>query len=175
MDQLIARFRSTPDDDVKFETVRELEDHLADPRAVAFLTEVVADPGEYDLARIEGMKILALWPPAPPALRAAAGRAIAAALREDDELIRQYAAMSLGPYVDDPGVFAALSTALLHDDDSDVRHNALSSFEEAGPSGRTVELLRRLDTGSLLGRSAARTVAEWARAATEDSRADQGW
>jgi hypothetical protein len=160
--RLIELFRSTPDDDVKVEAVTALDEHVADPQVIAFLTAVTADPGEYDLARIECMKILRLWPPPTPGARRDAGRAIAGALREDDELVRQYAAMSLGPYLDDPPVLEALTVALLHDDDLNVRHSALSAVAEAGPADHHADLLRRLANDSELGRAAARTLDRWA-------------
>jgi HEAT repeat protein len=160
--RLISLFRSTSDDDVKAEAVVALDEHVADPQVIAFLTAVTADPAEHDLARIECMKILRLWPPPTPDARRKAGRAIAAALREDDELVRQYAAMSLGPYLDDPPVFEALTVALLHDDDLNVRHNALAAVAEAGPADRHADLLRRLADDSELSRAAARTLDRWA-------------
>lgn len=157
----IELFRSASDDG-KVEAVAALDDHVADPQVIAFLTAVTADPGEYDLARIECMKILRLWPPPTPGARRDAGRAIAAALREDDELVRQYAAMSLGPYLADPLVFEALTVALLRDDDLDVRHNALAAVEEAGPADRPAELLRRLAGDAELGPAVARILDRWA-------------
>ncbi|WP_433359822.1 HEAT repeat domain-containing protein [Actinoplanes sp. CA-142083] len=160
--RLIELFRSTPDDDVKVEALEALDEHVADPQVIAFLTAVTADSDEYDLARIECMKILRLWPPPAPDARRDAGRALAAALREDDELLRQYAAMSLGPYLDDPLVFEALTVAVLHDDDLDVRHNALAAVAEAGPADRHADLLRRLAGDAGLGHAAARTLDRWA-------------
>ncbi|MBT8225836.1 MAG: hypothetical protein KJO75_10105, partial [Dactylosporangium sp.] len=83
----------------KVDVVVELEDHLDDPRVLAFFLSVVADPGEYDLARIECIKILRLWPPSTATDRQRAGQVIAAVLcADDDYLVRQYAAMALGPY-----------------------------------------------------------------------------
>ena len=158
----IELYRSTPDEDVKVEAVAALDEQTADPQVTAFLTAVAGNPGEYDLARIECMKILRLWPPPAPAARRDAGRAIAAALREDDELVRQYAAMSLGPYLDDPLVLEALTDTVLHDDDLDVRHSALAAIAEAGPADRHADLLRRLAGDPELGRAAGRTLERWA-------------
>jgi hypothetical protein len=160
--QLIELYRSTPDDDVKVEAVVALDEQAEDPQVTAFLTAVAGDPGEYDLARIECMKILRLWPPPTPAARRDAGRAIAAALREDDELVRQYAAMSLGPYLDDPPVLAALTDAVRHDDDLNVRHSALAAVAEAGPADPHADLLHSLAGDPELGRAATRTLQRWA-------------
>jgi len=114
--------------------VLDAEPHLPDPRVHAFLIGLAADPRGYDLARIECMKILRLSPPAGPAAWREAGRAVAAALAEDDRLVRQFAAMALGPYAQDDVVFAALAAAALHDEDLDVRYNApIKSSFERGP------------------------------------------
>ena len=141
--------------------VLDAEPHLPDPRVHAFLIGLAADPRGYDLARIECMKILRLSPPAGPAAWREAGRAVAAALAEDDRLVRQFAAMALGPYAQDDVVFAALAAAALHDEDMDVRYNALDAIEEAGPSDRTAGLLRRLTDDPEVGNAAARVLHAW--------------
>ena len=141
--------------------VLDAEPHLPDPRVHAFLIGLAADPRGYDLARIECMKILRLSPPAGPAAWREAGRAVAAALTEDDRLVRQFAAMTLGPYAQDDVVFAALAAAALHDEDLDVRYNALDAIEEAGPSDRNAGLLRRLTDDPEVGNAAARVLHAW--------------
>lgn len=103
-----------------------LEEYLGDPRVVPFLVALVADPDAYDLARIEAMTVLRLWPPADPA---AAGRALAAALRDDeDEVVRQHAAMALESYAGDAEVRAVLAAAAEGDDDENVRFNARAAL-----------------------------------------------
>jgi len=164
--ELVARFEATPGGedggDAKVEIVLELEDHLTDPRALDLFATVIADPAEYDLARIECVKILHLRPPAGAEDRQRIGRIIAAVLDpEDDYLVRQYAAMSLGPYAQDPVVFDAIATAVTGDDDVDVRHNALESVLEAGPDDRTRALLQQLTDDPELGKAATRTLREW--------------
>jgi len=164
--ELVARFEATLDGedggDAKVEIVLELEDHLTDPRALDLFATVIADPAEYDLARIECVKILRLRPPAGAEDRRRIGRIIAAVLDpEDDYLVRQYAAMSLGPYAQDPVVFDAIATAVTGDDDVDVRHNALESVLEAGPDDRTRALLQQLTDDPELGKAATRTLREW--------------
>jgi HEAT repeat protein len=171
VDRLIELFRSTSsatdiDGSGKVRAVVALEDHLPDPRALTFLVAMVADPFEYDLARIEGMQILRLHAPDAAPARRQAGLAIAAALTSDDELVRQYAAMSLGPYADDDQVFRALAAAALNDEDIDVRYNALAAVEEAGPTARNADLLRRLAADPELGTAAARTLEHWIRQAS---------
>ncbi|WP_030741462.1 hypothetical protein [Streptomyces griseus] len=129
-DRLIAGFRALPaGSDRKREIITELD---ANTEALPFLVSVVADPREYDLARVESATVLRLWPPADPGLRHEAGRALLTALRDPEEdLVRQYAAMSLAPYTDDPVVATVLDTTARADEDPLVRDSARFSIEEA--------------------------------------------
>ncbi|WP_327310919.1 hypothetical protein [Streptomyces sp. NBC_01243] len=130
--RLIEEFRALPaDSDRKREIIAELDDNAA---AQPFLVSVVADAGEYDLARTEAATVLRLWPPADPGLRHRAGRALLAALNDPEEdLVRQYAAMALGPYAsDDPAVAEALIAAGGPEEDPLVQACARSALEEAG-------------------------------------------
>jgi HEAT repeat protein len=127
--RLIEEFHALPaTSDRRREIVAQLD---GDADAVPFLVAVVADPGEYDLARIEASTLLRLWPPSDPAGRRAAERALLAALHDPEEdLVRQYAAMALGPYADDPAVHEALTTAAGTDDDLLVRAAARGALTE---------------------------------------------
>ncbi|SCE58388.1 hypothetical protein [Streptomyces sp. OspMP-M43] len=129
-ERLIAEFRAlAPDNDRKREIITELD---ANAQALPFLVSVVADPGEYDLARVESATVLRLWPPADPALRHRAGRALLTALRDPEEdLVRQYAAMSLAPYTADPAVATALDATARADEDPLVQSGARFAIEEA--------------------------------------------
>ncbi|MFD7498772.1 hypothetical protein ACFV8T_41905 [Streptomyces sp. NPDC059832] len=130
--RFIEEFRALPaDSDRKREIIAELDDNTA---AQPFLVLVVADAGEYDLARTEAATVLRLWPPTDPDLRHRAGRALLAALRDPEEdLVRQYAAMALGPYAsDDPAVTEALIAAGGSGEDPLVQACARSALEEAG-------------------------------------------
>lgn len=116
LERLIEEFRALPaTSDRKREIVAELDDT---PDALPFLIAVVADPREYDLARVEAATILRLWPPSDPATARTAARALLAALNDPEEdLVRQYAAEALGPYADDPAVHGALAASLKPDED----------------------------------------------------------
>ncbi|MFD7533723.1 hypothetical protein ACFV8E_39990, partial [Streptomyces sp. NPDC059849] len=114
---------------------REIAAELADNTAAhPFLVGGVADAGEYDLARTEAATVLRLWPPADPGLRHRAGRALLAALNDPEEdLVRQYAAMALGPYAsEDPAVAEALIAAGQSEEDPLVQACARSALKEAG-------------------------------------------
>ncbi|MFE3942837.1 hypothetical protein ACFXPV_13350 [Streptomyces sp. NPDC059118] len=130
--RLIAEYRALPaESDRKREIVAGLD---GDAAAQPFLVSVLADAGEYDLARVECATVLRLWPPADPGLRHRAGRALLAALNDPEEdLVRQYAAMALGPYAAaDPAVTEALIAAAGAGEDPLVQACARSALEEAG-------------------------------------------
>ncbi|MCX5111251.1 hypothetical protein OOK13_22420 [Streptomyces sp. NBC_00378] len=132
LSRLVEEYRALPaDSDRKREIIAELDGNAA---AQPFLVSVLADAGEYDLARVECATVLRLWPPADPDLRHRAGRALLAALNDPEEdLVRQYAAMALGPYAsDDPAVAEALIAAGESEEDPLVRACARSALEEAG-------------------------------------------
>ncbi|WP_406014448.1 hypothetical protein OG520_23125 [Streptomyces sp. NBC_00984] len=132
---LVEEFRALPaTSDRRREIVAQLDGDCGNADVVAFLTALVADPQEYDLARTEAATVLRLWPPADPDLRHRAGRALLAALNDPEEdLVRQYAAMALGPYAsDDPAVTEALIAAGGSEEDPLVQACARSALEEAG-------------------------------------------
>ena len=166
---LVEEFRTLPaDDDRRRAIVAELGTDATAVAAAPFLASVVADPHEYDLARVEAATVLRLWPPSDPAITRAAVRALLIALEDrDEDLVRQYAALALGSYADDPAVHAALAAAVLDDgpdEDTLVRYNALAALEEAGPSDSRTDVLRTLARDPELGRSAARVLTAWGRA-----------
>ncbi|MET9656430.1 hypothetical protein [Streptomyces sp. NPDC006510] len=166
--RLIEEFHALPaTSDRRREIIAALDDDVnnddgGDSAALPFLIAVVADPQEYDLARIEAATLLRLWPPHDPAARRTAGRALLDALDDPEEdLVRQYAALTLGPYADDPAVHEALAATVHADDDPLVRDSALGAIKDAGPSDTRTDVLRKLTQDAGLGRTAARILAEW--------------
>ncbi|MFE1408222.1 hypothetical protein ACFW5D_32305 [Streptomyces sp. NPDC058770] len=177
--RLVEEFRALPaDDDRRRAIVAELGTDDTAVQAAPFLASVVADPHEYDLARVEAATILRLWPPSDPLTARTVARALLAALGDlDEDLVRQYAVHALGSYADDPAVHKTLAAAVLDsgtgddgedegDDGEDVlvRYNALAALEEAGPSDARADVLRALAQDPELGRSAARVLTAWGRA-----------
>ncbi|MEU3219038.1 hypothetical protein [Streptomyces sp. NPDC006971] len=170
--RLVEEFRALPaDDDRRRAIVAELGTDDTAVQAAPFLASVVADPHEYDLARVEAATILRLWPPSDPVTARTVARALLAALDDlDEDLVRQYAVHALGSYADDPAVHKTLAAAVLDsgtgDDGEDVlvRYNALAALEEAGPSDARADVLRALAQDPELGRSAARVLTAWGRA-----------
>ncbi|MFF4095184.1 hypothetical protein ACFYYY_15325 [Streptomyces sp. NPDC001834] len=177
--RVVEEFRALPvDDDRRRAIVAELGTDDTAVEAASFLASVVADPHEYDLARVEAATILRLWPPPDPVTARTVARALLAALDDPDEdLVRQYAVHALGSYADDPTVHETLAAAVLDNgqdgdsagDDADsgedvlVRYNALAALEEAGPSDARAGILRALARDPELGRSAVRVLTSWGR------------
>ncbi|MFF3174417.1 HEAT repeat domain-containing protein [Streptomyces sp. NPDC057900] len=164
---LIDQFRAQPpESDRRRELVAGIGGILADrpdhPAALTFLASVTEDTEEYELARIEAATALRLWPPTDNTHRQRAARALLAVMRgPDEDLVRQYAAMALGPYADDPAVHDAMAAAVLTDEDQLVRDNALAALSHAGPSEDRAEVLHRLAGDRTLGREAARILTAW--------------
>ncbi|MFF1924091.1 HEAT repeat domain-containing protein [Streptomyces sp. NPDC058221] len=168
-ESLIDAFHAQPaESDRRRELVAGIAGILTDrpdhPAALTFLTSVAADTEECDLARVEATTALRLSPPTDGAQRERAARALLAVMRgPDDDLVRQYAAMALGPYADDPEIHDAMAAAVLGDEDPLVRDNALAALSHAGPSDGRADVLHRLADDRTLGREAARILASWGR------------
>ncbi|MER7081221.1 HEAT repeat domain-containing protein [Saccharopolyspora kobensis] len=158
--RLIERYRALePEDDEKAAIVAELDGESAH----GFLASVLADPDEHELARVECATALRLYPPVDEEARREAGEAVVAALSDHDEdLVRQHAAMALGPYADHPVVHRVMAAAMRSDDDVNVRHNAAAACAEAGPSEERTRLVSELLADDELGSWAARTLERWA-------------
>jgi hypothetical protein len=170
IEELIAAFdRVTVDtkgeEFQKTAIVTSLKEYLSHERVLAFFERVIADITEYDLARVECLKILELLDPdqfqGSMQLAQTAARALA---NDADGLVRQYAAMALGPYCKSEIVRDALTRAVTIDEDLDVRHNALAAIKEGGYSEWAVAVLKRLVGDPDLGRTAQETLVTWGAA-----------
>ena len=147
----------------KCEVVRELEDHLGRPKVLAFFQDLIADPDEYDMARLEALKILQLWEPPSDRVRARVGHRLAEVLpTEPDVLVQQWMAIAAENFVRVPVVFTAVS-ALLADRgaDLDVRHNCLAAVQRLGPSAQARAVLGSLTPDPELGVHVRRILKEW--------------
>ena len=164
IDQLISAFRREPRDtesSEKLEILSELE-ASNEGRVTAFLLALAADEAQYDLVRIEALKILQLRDIPDPGRRAAAD-AIADLLREsEDPGVRNYAAMALSNFLDFEGPLSAIAGSILDpSEDPDVRHNAFFAIERFGPTRRSLDLLKKIVDDSELGAGATRVLKKW--------------
>jgi hypothetical protein len=160
----------------KCEIVRDLEDHLGQPKVLAFYLDLIADPDEYDMARLEALKILQLWDPPNDRVCTRVGRRLAGVLlAEPDVLIQQWMAIAAENFVIVAEVFSAASLLLAdREADLDVRHNCLTAVQRLGPSDEVRNLLESLAPDPQLGVHVRRILKEWGRRAEPGAAADDG-
>jgi hypothetical protein len=140
-----ATFSEAGESHSKCDIVRGLEEHLAAPEALAFILDLIGDQREYDMARLEALKILQLCEPSSDH-RVQIGRRLAQAmLVESDILVQQWMAIAAANYIGVPEVFGALIT-LLNDigADLDVRYNCLAAVRILGRTAETAKALSPL-------------------------------
>jgi hypothetical protein len=154
----LAAFRAVPRDErgeasEKCKIVEQMEGHLAAPEVLGFFLELIGDTSEYDLARIDALKILGLWEAPDLQTRHRIGLRLAEVLRsEEDVLVQQWAGIAAEWYADIPEVFTAVSAVLTDQGaDLDVRHNCLAAVKRLGDSEVAVNVLRLLEEDGQLG------------------------
>jgi hypothetical protein len=166
----LATFRAVPLDESgeaheKCQILQELEGHLDDPEVLDFFLNLIGDSSEYDLARIDALKILELWEAPDAQTRHRIGLRLGEVLKsEEDVLVQQWAGIAAGSYADIPDVFSVVS-AVLTDRvaDLDVRHNCLAAVRRLGDSEVAVNLLRSLERDPQFGDHVRRVLREMSR------------
>jgi hypothetical protein len=126
----------------KTAALEALEAFLPDGRVVDFFLGIVADPTEYDMARLRLVKLFEINP--APAERQRIGECVAAALPgERDWTVRCWLGRAVAAYSDIPAARAvAIGRALDPAEDEDVRHNCLAGLRPSDPEA--VPALRRI-------------------------------
>ncbi len=140
-----------------------LEDYLPGSRVLAFFLGIIANPAEYDMARLHLLKHFEINP--APAARQLVAECVAAALpSEEDWTVRCWLGRVVAAYSDIPAARAvAIARAVDPSEDEDVRHNCLSGLRGAEPE--VVRALRHLAAGGgSLGHAARRRLAKVAEA-----------
>ena len=101
-----------------------------------------------------------------PTQRVAASEAMVLALACQPSLdLRLHAALALGDFVDRPTMLDALGTlAADADEPLELRYNAFTSLQRAGPTPCCLEILRDLASDEALGQSAVAVLASWGAA-----------
>lgn len=172
IDRLIAAFRSEdseslpdPDSDSqKDRIIAELEDHSSDPLVLAFLLEVAADAREYDLARIEVFKVLHVRPATNDADQNRIGLVIEKILltEEDDEDVRNHAAVAAASYMTVPEVAEAVEKVVLDPQmNPDLRANAFDAIERTRRTPQSVRVVQALLQDGQFSQTARRVLREW--------------
>ncbi len=147
----------------KIEVIDQLSDNLSSD-ALEFLVEIISDPGDYDLARIEALKTVQFLEPQHDHLSAKVANAVLIALSDEDILVQQWAAIAAASFTDHLAVFDRL-LALLEDpeQDLDVRHNCLAAVRQAGPSPKALSCLERVSSDTEIGQYAGDLLRSWGR------------
>jgi hypothetical protein len=116
----------------KTSALEALEAFLPDGRVVDFFLGIVADPTEYDMARLRLLKLFEINP--APEERQRIGECVAAALPgEPDWTVRCWLGRAVAAYSDIPAARAmAIARALDPAEDEDVRHNCLAGWPGCG-------------------------------------------
>ncbi|MDO5106097.1 hypothetical protein [Capnocytophaga sp.] len=118
------------DEDEKYDFIREVEYEETDEKW-DFFNIIIADESEYDLARIEALKILGLYD-IPSDKKAKTAQILEKIIAEEsDYLVRNYAVMALRNFTEfEPLV--GIATRLVSDpnEDINIRHNALDTIEK---------------------------------------------
>ena len=138
---------------------------LDDPRIGRFLIGVVMQADEPTDVRADALTRLreSSLQSDDRALAAAAG--VFALAPGTDAQLRLHAAIVLGEFLDVEGVLGALGTLAVDScEPIELRYNAFTSLQRAGPSTACVELLRSLCADELLGPSARALLASWCTA-----------
>jgi len=164
----IAAYRAAPFDPNgkawgKLEALEALEELLPDGRVLDFFLGIIADPAEYDMARLHLLKLLEVNP--APAARQRIGECVAAALPgEEDWTMRCWLGRAVAAYSDISAArVVAIARAADPAEDEDVRHNCLSGLRGSEPD--VVQTLRRIAAeGGSLGSAARRRLTDVAEA-----------
>jgi hypothetical protein len=135
---------------------------LHDPRVVRFLAAVVVDTGEPLDVRLDALSRVREMAESPSDRVVAGGAALAALAPGSESQIRLRAAIVLGDFVDAAGVLSALgAVAAAEHEPTELRYNAYTSLQRAGPVAACVDILRRLRADEAFGPSASALMASW--------------
>ncbi|GET46682.1 HEAT repeat domain-containing protein [Capnocytophaga felis] len=133
------------DDDQKYDFIREVEFEETDEKWDLF-NIIIANEAEYDLARIEALKIIAIYD-IPNDKKPKIAQSLEYIItNEEDYLVRNYAIMALRNFIEYPTLIKLAKTIVSDsNEDENCRHNALSAIEKM-PNEAKKEILTSLLT-----------------------------
>jgi hypothetical protein len=135
---------------------------LDDPRVARFLVGVVMDGEEPPDVRSDVLGRLREACLTPSDRVLAAGAGLAALAPGSGGQLRLHAAIVLGAFLDVDGVLGALSAVAADPGEPiELRYNAFTSLQRAGPTAACFDVLRSLSADELLGPSARALLASW--------------
>jgi hypothetical protein len=173
LQEYIRRYRDAPFDKKgqawgKVRVIEWLQPSDGDPDVLAFLLGILADPGEYQAARLHLLK----WFECKPARRKPEahrriGECIAATLRKETEwVVKAWLARVACMYREVPAVIDAVAERLLDRSESlDVRLGCHLALRFAGPTEQVVRVFRELaGDADEVGEDARADLAKWGKA-----------
>ena len=135
---------------------------LDDPRIGQFLVAVVMDAEQPPDVRSDVLRRLREVSLSPCDRALAAGAGLYALAPGSDGQLRLHAAIVLGVFLDVQGVLGALGTLAADScEPIELRYNAFTSLQRAGPSAACLDILQSLDSDELLGPSARALLDSW--------------
>jgi hypothetical protein len=135
---------------------------LVDPRVVQFLASIATDVDEPVDVRSEALSRLRETAQSPGDRVLAARAGLTALEAGSDSRIRLRAAIVLGELVDVDDVLSALGTLVAAEaEPTELRYNAYTSLQRAGPSTACVAILRSLSDDEMFGQSARALLNSW--------------
>jgi hypothetical protein len=135
---------------------------LIDPRVVQFLATILTDTDEPLGVRLEALSLLRKTALSPGDRELAASAGLAVLAPGSAGQIRLHAAIVLGEFVDVEGVLRGLGTLVAADfEPTELRYNAYTSLQRAGPTADCVAILRSLASDETFGQSARVLMASW--------------
>jgi hypothetical protein len=158
---IIDDYRNSSDDR-KTELLDEIE--FADiPEKWELLRAVIADPNEYDLARITALKILEIAAVPEQDVPTFCHLVLSVIRSDEDYDVRNYAVIAAKNFVNDDEALQELVIERLldTDEDIDVRHNALAAVRAFVDTARRRVVLEKLSADKAMGQRAARELASF--------------
>jgi len=135
---------------------------IDDPRVVAFLMDIVNDAEEPTDVRIDALKRLREAPLTPGERSSVATVGLRVLQGQTGPALLLHAALVLGDFVDIDGVLDALGAVARDDEEPlELRYNAFTALQRAGPTPESLALLRGLSGDETLGPSARALIIAW--------------
>ncbi|AEV98933.1 hypothetical protein A4D02_10285 [Niastella koreensis] len=150
------------DDDQKVELLSDLEFEEDTPEKWEFLRSVITNKDEYDLARIEALKIIEVAPLLDDEFAPFCEALITIINTEQDADVRNYAVMASKNFVNDSEELKELIIKLVLDpkEEQAVRHNAYHAVKAFFDLPRRKVILEKLTTDKEFGKLAKQDLKE---------------
>lgn len=151
LDELIAKYHSVPFDAKgeawgKTTILESLEDHIDEPDVLNFVLSILANPDEYDMSRVELLKMFEGDRAQDFETHRRIGETIAATLRvEKDWLVMCWLSRVADWYSDVPAIVEVSIERLLDREEySDVRCGCMAALEKLGPTEAVLRVFREI-------------------------------